>query len=110
MSIVLVFCCFIRVCAVAYCYLLTLLFLLSIVYIQHIAGSRDTIGADLLVPLFTMVLINAQLPNVHMILQVYALFYVVCSISVILKTLDLAVLFHHTFALTSHNFFVTIMT
>jgi hypothetical protein len=33
-------------------------------------GSRDTIGADLLVPLFTMVLINAQLPNVHMILQV----------------------------------------
>lgn len=34
------------------------------------AGSRDTIGADLLVPLFTMVLINAQLPNVHMILQV----------------------------------------
>lgn len=35
------------------------------------AGSRDTIGADLLVPLFTMVLINAQLPNVHMILQVF---------------------------------------
>jgi hypothetical protein len=34
------------------------------------SGSRETIGADLLVPLFTMMLINAQLPNVHMILQV----------------------------------------
>lgn len=33
-------------------------------------GSRQIIGADLLVPLFTMMLINAQLPNVHMILNV----------------------------------------
>ena len=34
-----------------------------------VSHSRQVIGADLLVPLFTMVLINAQIPNIHLILQ-----------------------------------------
>lgn len=41
------------------------LYMLSI-----ISGSRELIGADLLVPLFTMVLINAHVPNMHMVLRV----------------------------------------
>lgn len=39
-----------------------------------IAGSRSTIGADLLVPLFTLVVINARIPNIHMIVNFLMLF------------------------------------
>ena len=34
-----------------------------------VSGSRSIIGADTMVPLFTMVLINAQIPNIHMLLN-----------------------------------------
>lgn len=35
-----------------------------------VSSSRDIIGADLLIPLFTLVLLNAQLPCLHLVLQV----------------------------------------
>lgn len=34
------------------------------------SGSRSIIGADTMVPLFTMVLIHAQIPNIHMLLRI----------------------------------------
>lgn len=35
-----------------------------------VSGSRSIIGADEMVPLFTMVLVHAQIPNIHMILRI----------------------------------------
>lgn len=34
-----------------------------------VTGSRSTIGADLLVPLFTVVVITAQVPHIHLVLD-----------------------------------------
>jgi hypothetical protein len=35
-----------------------------------ISGSRSIIGADTMVPLFTMVLIHARIPNIHLLLYI----------------------------------------
>lgn len=35
-----------------------------------ISGSRSIIGADLMVPLFTLVLIHSEIPNIHMLLYI----------------------------------------
>ncbi len=35
-----------------------------------ISGSRSIIGADLMVPLFTLVLIHSDIPNIHMLLYI----------------------------------------
>jgi len=61
-----------------------------------VSGSREIIGADLLIPLFTMVLIHAQLPNVHMILKVledYAEYNEQGNISYAIANLEGSVLF-----------------
>jgi hypothetical protein len=35
-----------------------------------ISGSRSIIGADLMVPLFTLVLIHSEIPNIHMLMYI----------------------------------------
>lgn len=71
-----------------------------------ISGSRSIIGADLMVPLFTLVVIHAQIPNIHMLLHIlmrYGDYDEQGDVSYNIANLEGSMLFLMQFDLATHD-------